>query len=89
MVVDVTDIPEARMGDEAVLLGGEGGDSFFGAAQKTGTINYELAVSYTHLDVYKRQVQGVRRGREPYAHHQGCDVRHAEIRFFKELFARL
>ncbi|MFQ9901986.1 MAG: alanine racemase [Ruthenibacterium sp.] len=42
MVVDVTDIPEARMGDEAVLLGGEGGDSFFDAAQKTGTINYEL-----------------------------------------------
>ena len=42
MVVDVTDIPEAHMGDEAVLLGGEGGDSFFDAAQKTGTINYEL-----------------------------------------------
>ena len=34
--------------DEAGLLGGEGGDSFFDAAQKTGTINYEL-------DVYKRQ----------------------------------
>lgn len=42
MVADVTDIPEARMGDDAALLGGEGGDSFFDAAQKTGTINYEL-----------------------------------------------
>ena len=45
MVVDVTDIPEVRMGDEAVLLGGKGGDSFFDAAQKIGTISYELVCS--------------------------------------------
>ena len=45
MVVDVTDISEVRMGDEAVLLGGEGSDSFFDAAQKTGTISYELVCS--------------------------------------------
>ena len=44
MMVDVTDIPDCAMGDEAVLLG-RSGDEFLSAddmAQMIGTIGYEL-----------------------------------------------
>ena len=42
MVVDVTDIPEVRMGDEVGAAGARAATAFFDAAQKTGTISYEL-----------------------------------------------
>ena len=43
MIVDVTHIPETKMGDEACILGGNGPqDSFCAAADKIGTISYEL-----------------------------------------------
>ena len=42
IVVDASAIPELSAGDEAVLLGGPAGDSFAGAAEKAGTISYEL-----------------------------------------------
>lgn len=56
-VVDVSGIDNVRMGDEAVMLGGEGGDSFDDAARKVGTINYELlcAVARRVPRVYMQQ----------------------------------
>ena len=44
-IVDVTDIPEAAMGDVVTLVGREGDDciSFDHLAAMSGTINYELA----------------------------------------------
>ena len=42
LVVDVSAIPEAAAGDEAVLLGAAPADSFTQAAEKAGTISYEL-----------------------------------------------
>ncbi len=43
-LADVTDMPETRVGDEVVLLGGDGGAdvSAEGLADLAGTINYEL-----------------------------------------------
>ena len=42
MMVDVTDIPEAKEGDEAILWGGRVSDSAESIADKTGTIVYEV-----------------------------------------------
>jgi len=44
LMLDVTDIPEARMGDIAVVAGSEGGESvtFDDMARWAGTINYEI-----------------------------------------------
>ena len=43
MIVDVTHIPEVKMGDEACIFGGKGPqDSASAAAEKIGTISYEL-----------------------------------------------
>ncbi len=56
-VVDVSAIDNVNMGDEAVMLGGKGGDSFEDAARKIGTINYELlcAVARRVPRVYVQQ----------------------------------
>ena len=44
LMLDVTDIPEACMGDIAVVAGSEGGESvtFDDMARWAGTINYEI-----------------------------------------------
>ena len=44
LMLDVTDIPEARMGDIAVVAGSEGGErvTFDDMARWAGTINYEI-----------------------------------------------
>lgn len=42
IVVDASAIPDAAAGDEAVLLGAAPADSFAQAAEKAGTISYEL-----------------------------------------------
>ena len=42
MMVDVTGIPEAEPGDEVIVLGGGTADRFCDAADKIGTIPYEL-----------------------------------------------
>jgi alanine racemase len=41
---DVTDIPEAAVGDEIVVMGSSGGESISGAeiASRIGTISYEV-----------------------------------------------
>lgn len=56
VLVDVSAAPETAMGDEAILLGGPGGDSFAQGAEKAGTISYELlcAVSRRVPRVYLR-----------------------------------
>jgi alanine racemase len=43
-VIDVTDIPDVRQGDEVVLIGDQGGDRITvgEVAQRLGTINYEV-----------------------------------------------
>ena len=41
-VIDVTDIPEAAMGDEVTVFGPGGADTVDTIAQKAGTINYEV-----------------------------------------------
>ena len=45
---DVTDIPESRMGDIAVVAGSEGGESvtFDDMARWAGTINYEMSLRH-------------------------------------------
>ncbi len=57
MMVDVTGIPDVRMGDQVVLLG-RSGDEYLSAddmAQMTGTIGYELVcdISGRVLRIYK------------------------------------
>lgn len=42
IVVDVTDIPQTKPGDTAVIFGGEAADSVAGVAAMTGTIGYEV-----------------------------------------------
>ncbi|MCI2047996.1 MAG: alanine racemase [Faecalibacterium sp.] len=42
IMVDVTDIPEVRPGDEAIVWGGAVSDSAETIADKTGTISYEV-----------------------------------------------
>ena len=42
MMVDVTDVPEVREDDEAILWGGEVSDSAETSAHKTDTISYEV-----------------------------------------------
>ena len=42
LMVDVTDIPNAAMGDRAVVCGGEAADSISSIARATGTIPYEV-----------------------------------------------
>ena len=61
VLVDVTEAPETAMGDEAVLLGAGGGDSFAQAAEKIGTISYELlcAVARRVPRVYLRGGEAV------------------------------
>ena len=41
-LVDVTDIPDVRMGDEVTVFGPGGGDTADTIAEKTDTINYEI-----------------------------------------------
>lgn len=41
-MIDVTDIPDVRMGDEVTVFGLGGGDTADTIAAKTGTINYEI-----------------------------------------------
>jgi len=43
-MVDVTDVPGARAGDEVVLIGQQGGDRITAeeVAARLGTINYEV-----------------------------------------------
>jgi alanine racemase len=44
-MIDVTDVPEAKVGDEAVLIGRQGDEEILPdeIARKGGTINYEIA----------------------------------------------
>lgn len=51
MVVDVTDAPEAKLEDEVVLLGAQGGEKISAEelAQKIGTINYEVVTRINPL----------------------------------------
>lgn len=42
LMVDVTDIPEAKTGDAAVVYGADAADSAAHIADMTGTINYEI-----------------------------------------------
>jgi alanine racemase len=43
-MIDVTDIPGVRQGDEVVLIGQQGGDRITvgEVAERLGTINYEV-----------------------------------------------
>jgi alanine racemase len=58
VTIDVTDIPQATLGDEAVLLGKQGGDEIAVEehAARTGTIAYEVfcRISARVPRVYKR-----------------------------------
>ena len=47
MMVDVTDVPDAQIGDTAVLLGRDGGEMISAdeLAELTGTISYEILLS--------------------------------------------
>ena len=56
IVVDASAIPDAAAGDEAVALGAAPADSFARAAEKAGTISYELlcAVARRVPRVYRR-----------------------------------
>jgi len=55
---DVTDLPDARVGDEVVFLGNQGGESIsaFEIADICGTINYEICcgISYRVPRLYYR-----------------------------------
>mgnify|MGYP000912257519 FL=1 len=42
IVVDVTDIPDVKAGDAAIVFGGGAADSVDDVARMTGTINYEV-----------------------------------------------
>ena len=42
VTVDVSAVPETAAGDEVTLLGAAPADSFAQAAEKAGTISYEL-----------------------------------------------
>ncbi len=42
IVVDVTDIPDVKAGDAAIVFGGGAADSVNDVARMTGTINYEV-----------------------------------------------
>ena len=53
IVVDVTDIPDVKAGDAAIVFGGGAADSVDDVARMTGTINYEV------LCVVGRRVQRV------------------------------
>lgn len=44
-LVDVTDIPDVKMGDDVTVFGPGGGDTADTIAQKTHTINYEILCS--------------------------------------------
>ena len=61
IVVDASAIPEAAAGDEAVLLGAAPADGFAQAAEKAGTISYELlcAVARRVPRVYLRGGEAV------------------------------
>ena len=56
IVLDISAVPEVSAGDEAVLLGPAPADSFAQAAEKAGTISYELlcAVARRVPRVYRR-----------------------------------
>jgi alanine racemase len=56
IMVDVTDIPDVKMGDEAILWGGDVSDSAETVAHKTGTISYEVlcGVSRRVPRIYKK-----------------------------------
>ncbi|MCI9001423.1 MAG: alanine racemase [Oscillibacter sp.] len=61
IVVDASAVPEAAAGDEAVLLGAAPADGFAQAAEKAGTISYELlcAVARRVPRVYLRGGEAV------------------------------
>lgn len=53
-MIDVTDVPEAKVGDEIVLYGGQG-EAFLSAAEvaeTAGTISYELLTSLKRIPKY-------------------------------------
>ena len=60
-IVDVTDVPEARVGSEAVLLGDQEGEevSAFELARRAGTIPYEIVCGF-HGRLPRRWVRGDR-----------------------------
>lgn len=47
-MVDVTDVPEVKLGDEVVLMGSQGGLTILAdeIGEKTGTINYEIVCAF-------------------------------------------
>ena len=47
-MVDVTDVPGVKLGDEVVLMGSQGGLTILAdeIAEKTGTINYEIVCAF-------------------------------------------
>ena len=47
-MVDVTDVPGVRLGDEVVLMGSQGGLTIPAdeIGEKTGTINYEIVCAF-------------------------------------------
>lgn len=53
-MIDITDVPRAKVGDEVVLYGRQGGEyiSVEEAASKAGTISYELLTSLKRVPKY-------------------------------------
>lgn len=47
-MVDVTDVPDVKLGDEVVLMGSQGGLTILAdeIGEKTGTINYEIVCAF-------------------------------------------
>jgi len=47
-MIDVTDVPGVKLGDEAVIMGSQGGLSILAdeIGEKTGTINYEIVCAF-------------------------------------------
>ena len=60
IVLDASAVPDVSAGDEAVLLGAAPADGFAQAAEKAGTISYELlcAVARRVPRVYLRGGEG-------------------------------
>lgn len=47
-MVDVTDVPDVKVGDEVIVMGSDGKNSITAddIAEATGTINYEIACAF-------------------------------------------
>jgi len=48
VMVDVTDVPNVKLGDEAIIIGSDGKNTILAddIAEKTGTINYEITCAF-------------------------------------------